>query len=170
MPGMTIGTSLNRGFPGSFAAMPDDVIRSRVVSQASEAIPFGAAVMLNTDGTYALFATGGTEENFAGIAVRAVKQSEQYLSQGAVDYKPEQQADVMLRGEISVVCAAGNPTANGDVYVRITENTGVGGAVGGLEATADGANTVLVPNLRWVSNMKDADNVTSVCILTRNVP
>ena len=39
------------------------------------------------------------------------------------------------------------PTAGGSVYIRVALNGAIpNGVVGGLEAVADGANTVLYPN------------------------
>lgn len=170
MPGFTIGTSLNRGFPGNYAAMPDDIVRSRVVDDASAAIPFGAAVVLNDAGKYSLFGAADTMAGFAGIAIRAVKQTDNYLDQSLAEYKPGQDADVLLRGEVSVLCRVGVPVANGKVYIRIAENASVpDGVIGGLEAAADGANTVELTNCRWVTGAKDANNVAAICILTRNV-
>ena len=171
MPGFTIGTTLKRGFPGSYAAMPDDVVRARPVAKTSAIIPFGSAVALNTDGTYSLFGASDTMAKLAGIALRTVKQTENYTNQSQVEYKPGQDADVLLRGEVSVLCTVGTPTAGGKVFLRTAANASVpAGVVGGLETAADSTNTVELTNCRWVGNAKDADNVTALCILTRNLP
>ena len=168
--GFSIGKNLNRGFPGTFAAMPDNIVRSRVVNATSPEIPFGLAVSVKADGTYALFGTGDTATNFAGVAIRTAMQATDYKDQGHAAYAPQQNADVMLRGEISVECRVGTPTVNGKVYVRITENASVpAGVVGGFEAQADGANTIEITNCRWAIGEKDVNNVSALVIMTRNV-
>lgn len=52
-------------------------------------------------------------------------------------------ADVLRRGYINVKNNAGTPALNGVVYVRIAAGT-VNQPIGGIEAAADGANTIVM--------------------------
>lgn len=52
--------------------------------------------------------------------------------------------DLLKRGYISVKCNVGTPALDGTVYMRITANGG-NTIIGGIEATADGGNTITLP-------------------------
>lgn len=171
MAGKAIGISMNYGYPGNYARTPDDIVMSRKVADDSAAIPFGAAVVLNADNTYSLAGTGFTAAKFAGVALRIVKQAISYAEQNETVYQPSEAASVIERGQVTVLCNVGTPTAGGDVYVRIAANAGIaGGVVGGFEAAADGANTVLLTNAKWATGYKDANNICELAILTRINP
>lgn len=64
-------------------------------------------------------------------------------------------ADILRRGYITVKSNAGTPAFGGAVYVRIAAGT-VSQPVGGIEAAADGANTVAIPDAQFMS-AADAD-------------
>jgi hypothetical protein len=141
-----------------------------VKSTDTDSINFGSPAILNSDNTYSNFGATGTAATFAGVAVREVKQTTDYLSADG-SYDPGQPCDVIERGSVTVVCNVGNPTAGGPVYVRIAANAGIPtGVVGGFEAAADGTNTVQITNAKWKTGKKDANNVTELTILTRNNP
>lgn len=171
MPIQTIGTSMNYGYPGSFARSGDCIIMNRMIkSTDSEGPAFGDPAVLNTDNTYSKFGASGTLAAFAGIAVREVKQASSYTPSAGV-YAPGTPCDVIERGNVSVVCNVGNPTAGGAVYVRVTANGSIpAGVVGGLEAAADSTNTIQLTNCRWATGLKDSNNVTELSIITRNNP
>ncbi len=85
MPIGTIGTSMNYGYPGSFARNGDCVIMPRPVKSTDSVGPsFGDPVVLNTDNTYSKFGASGTFATFAGVAVREVKQASVYTATGGV--------------------------------------------------------------------------------------
>lgn len=170
MAGKVIGIQMNYGFPGNYARTPDDIVMSRKVAGTAE-IPFGAAVVLNTDNTYQLVGTGFTADKFAGVALRIVKQAVSYNDQNETTYKVGEAASVIERGQVTVACNVGTPTAGGDVYVRITANASVtNGVVGGFEASADGANTVKLTNVKWATGKVDANGIAEIAILTRVNP
>jgi len=171
MPGFVIGKSFNLGYPGNVSRSADAIIDNRVVKPSdTENINFGDPVVLNADNTYSKFGATGTAASFAGIAVREVKQSTDYLNvQGF--YAPGQPCDVISRGTVTVVCNVGTPKAGGAVYIRTTANPSIpDGVVGGFEAAADGTNTVEIPNLKWTTGKMDANKVTEVTILSRVNP
>lgn len=171
MPGSVIGKSMNYGYPGTVSRSRDAVISNRVVkSTDSVGIAFGEPAILNSDNSYSRFGSTGTAALFAGVAVREVKQSTDYFSANGT-YAPGQPCDVLSRGTISVVCNVGTPTAGGAVYVRVAANAGIPtGVVGGFEAAADGANTVLLTGVKWTTGKIDANKVAEITLTQRNNP
>lgn len=168
MSGKAIGISMNYGFPGTYARTPDDIVTSRQLKEGSAPVPFGAALMANSDNTYSPVDSTFTPSKFGGVALRIVKQAVSYSEQNATEYQPLDLVSALNRGAVVVNCNHGTPTAGGDVYIRIKENSAiVGGVVGGFEAEADGENTVKVPNCQWTNGYVDANGVAEITILTR---
>lgn len=112
-----------------------------------------------------------TASYFAGVAVRAVKQSTNYLSSSTGTYTAGQPMDVLEYGSIIVTCNVGTPVAGGNVYIRVATNGSIpAGVIGGFEAAADGTNTVLLTNAKWKTGKKDANNSCEVTLLTQLNP
>jgi hypothetical protein len=174
MPGGVIGKSLNFGYAGSISRSADAIIDNRIVKPSDTLnINFGDPAILNSDNTYSKFGATGTAAAFAGIAVREVKQSMAYGSNANANgsYAPGDPCDVASRGALTVVCSVGTPTAGGAVYIRTALNGAIPlGVVGGYEAAADGANSILIPNLKWTTGKIDANKVAEVTITLRNNP
>lgn len=171
MPGSVVGKSLNLGYPGNISRNADAIIMNRIVKSDSANINFGDPVILNSDNTYSKFGATGTAESFAGIAVREVKQSTDYFNSAQGFYAPGQPCDAASRGTLTVTCNVGTPTAGGAVYVRITANGAIpNGVVGGFEAAADGANTILLTGAKWTTGKMDANRVAEVTLTQRINP
>lgn len=170
MAGKAIGISMNYGYAGNYARTPDDIVASRKL-KGETAVPFGAAVILNSDNTYSPVGEGTTADQIAGIALRIVKQAISYNDQNFSQYNGGEMMSVLERGAVTVACNVGTPTAGGKVYVRVKANEGViDGIVGGFEAQADSTNTIEVPNMRWTNGYIDANRIAEVTILTRVNP
>lgn len=72
MSGTVIGKSLNYGYPGSVSRGADAIIMNRPVrSTDPNAVPFGGAVVLNTDNTYSLFGSTSTTLTTALVSATA---------------------------------------------------------------------------------------------------
>jgi hypothetical protein len=167
MPGKVIGTQFNYGYPGTIARTGDEVSRTRPVKSDSVDIAFGDPILINTDGTVSKFGETGTAATFAGVAMRRVKSAISYLTQANAVYTVNEPCDILERGAITVNVNVGNPTVGGAVYVRITANGAIPtGIVGGFEAVADGANTILLTNAKF-GTTKDANNVAELVITNR---
>lgn len=170
MTGKAIGISMNFGYPGNYSRTPDDVVASRQL-KGDAAVPFGAAVVLNSDNTYSPVSAATTAGQIAGIALRIVKQAVSYANQNVSEYNPGEMMSALERGAATVVCNVGTPTAGGKVYIRVKANTSIAnGVVGGFEAAADTTNTIEVPNMRWTNGYLDATRIAEVTILTRVNP
>lgn len=169
-----IGKTLNLGYPGTISRLADAIIENRPVDvSATGGIAFGAPVVLNgTNNSYQPFGGSNVAADFAGIAVREVKQGTNYLSpNGAASYAAQQPCDVVQRGSVTVTCTEGTPTAGGTVYVVTVAGTGAVSAVGNFIAQATPAGTgsaaVALTGVQWKTGAKDANNTAELTILSR---
>lgn len=165
MPGKAIGISLLSGYAGTQSRTADAIIQNRV---AKNNIAFGHAVVLTNDNKWDNVVEGTTAAQIAGIAVREVVQANTFDPQSNPDYMAETPCDVMVRGNCTVKCQRGTPKSGDAVYVRVKANaTYQDAVVGGLEATADDANTVQVTNIEWTTGVMDANGMAEITIKTR---
>lgn len=165
MPGKTIGIAMNVGYAGTQSRTADAIIQNRI---AEGPIKFGQAVVLTNDNRWKLVGAGTTADMVAGIAVREVVQANTFDPQSNPDYLDQMPCDVMTRGNCTVKCQRGTPVSGASVYVRIAANSTYPDAViGGLEASADDANTIQVPNIEWTTGVMDSNNATEITIKTR---
>lgn len=166
MPGAVIGKKLNHGYPGNVSRSIDAIITNKL---SKGDIPFGAPVILNDDNTCSAFGATNTVNDFVGIAVREVKQAISY-NVSSSGYLDKERTDILSRGFICIKVNAGTPKPNGKVYIRIKANSSIpDGVIGGFEAAADGANTIEIPNVRFITGEVDVNKVAEVTILTRTM-
>lgn len=165
MPGKAIGISMLSGYAGTQSRTADAIIQNRI---AKSNISFGHAVVLTNDNKWDNVVEGTTAAQIAGIAVREVVQANTFDPQSNPDYMAETPCDVMVRGNCTVKCQRGTPKSGDAVYVRVKANaTYQDAVVGGLEATADAANTVPVTNIEWTTGVMDANGMAEITIKTR---
>lgn len=165
MPGKAIGISMLSGYAGTQSRTADAIIQNRI---AKSNISFGHAVVLTNDNKWDNVVEGTTAAQIAGIAVREVVQANTFDPQSNPDYMAETPCDVMVRGNCTVKCQRGIPKSGDAVYVRVKANvTYQDAVVGGLEATADAANTVQVTNIEWTTGVMDANGMAEITIKTR---
>lgn len=165
MPGKAIGISMLSGYAGTQSRTADAIIQNRI---AKSNISFGHAVVLTNDNKWDNVVEGTTAAQIAGIAVREVVQANTFDPQSNPDYMAETPCDVMVRGNCTVKCQRGTPKSGDAVYVRVKANAAYQDAVvGGLEATADAANTVQVTNIEWTTGVMDANGMAEITIKTR---
>lgn len=165
MPGKAIGISMLSGYAGTQSRTADAIIQNRI---AKSNISFGHAVVLTNDNKWGNVVEGTTAAQIAGIAVREVVQANTFDPQSNPDYMAETPCDVMVRGNCTVKCQRGTPKSGDAVYVRVKANvTYQDAVVGGLEATADAANTVQVTNIEWTTGVMDANGMAEITIKTR---
>lgn len=164
MPGSVIQLSMGFGYPGSYSRMPDDIVAQK---PAKTAIPFGSPVILNSDNTFSVGGATLTAANFAGIAVREVKQAITIVNdQGG--YAVKEPTDVLMRGNTVIKLTRGTPVAGGTVYFRTTVDAQVdGSAVGDIE-TAAGNGLVALSNVVFTTGKVDSNGIVEVTIKTRN--
>jgi len=156
----------------------------RVKPSDTMGIAFGEAAVLNPDNTYSSvkqFVTlGGTVTGTTAIGIAAsnvninptynVNGTNGAATPGGI-YLPGSVMDLLVQGTINVTCNNGTPVAGGSVFIRTLVNAAIpNGVVGGLEAVADAANSVLYPNLKWKTGFLESDLTAQVTILARMIP
>ena len=171
MRGMVIGKNMPHGYAGSYARQPDMIVDTHPLEGDTE-LRFGDAVVYGTAGAVKPFGETGTASMFLGVAVREIKAATDYFNQNEGKYQPGEAVPVLKRGCVNVICQAGTPAPNGNVYVRIKANAARPNAiVGGFEAAEDKTDgescTELLTNAQW-KGTADGNGVAELCILTRN--
>ena len=170
MPGSVIGVKLPLGYAGTVSTSADNIIQARI---AKDAIKFGEPVVLLATNEYQSVkeyiadSETFTAAKFAGVACRGVVQANQFDPQSNPDYVDGGVADVLTRGQMTVKCNAGTPTAGGTVYVRVAVGSDATLPVGGFEAAADSTNTVALTNVEWTTG-EIANGIAEITIKTRN--
>lgn len=165
MPAKVIGISMNKGYEGTVARSADSIIVNRA---AAEDILFGKAVILDTNGNYALPTASTTEDSVVGVSVREVVQTNTYFPQTNTGYLAKTPMDVLTRGIVTVKCGKGTPKPGTSVFVCITADTTDKLVPGDFaaEAATTAKNTVTVSNMKWHSTA-DANGIAELLIATR---
>lgn len=177
-------TGLNLG-PVGAVSQSDFPLRTPrpVKSTDTKNIAFGETAVLNSDNTYSsvaqFIAGGGTFSATTpmGIAAENVRTNGSFPMSGSDGdmmpggyYAPGNIADVLTQGTINVQVNNGTPSANGTVYVRILANAAIpAGVVGGIEAVADGSNTVARSDLKFKTGVLGSDGTAQVTIVQRSI-
>lgn len=162
MSGKTIGLNMNYGYAGCYARQPDMVVTTKP-NVGSAAIPFGTVLMQASGGVKAADATL-TAGTFVGIAAQQIQSASTYLSQnGAGQYEVNEPVSCFQVGRVNVKVAQGSPALYGDVYVRITADTGKN--IGDIETAADSGKCIKLGNCQF-GGPKDANGVCELVIFT----
>lgn len=165
--GTTIGKEMYHGFAGSFSRQPDMVIDTHPLGGDAN-VPFGAALVYDTDGSVLPFGASNTADDFVGVAGKYIKSSVDYMNQNEGICTPNDAVSVFKRGCINVICQNGTPAVAGNVYVRTALNEAYPDAVvGGFEAEEDTGKTILLDNVQW-RGAADTNGVVEIRILTIN--
>jgi hypothetical protein len=172
------------GFVGNVSNEGYSLRKPRLVQAADpNPIAFGETLVLNTNNTYSSvksFVAGAgivTAALAMGIATSNVNINPTYASGGSGNvatvggqFVQGAICDALVQGTLNVYCANGTPTAGGAVYCRVALNGAIpNGVVGGLEAVADGGNTVLLTNFKWSTGYLETDGSSQLTILTRTI-
>lgn len=103
---------------------------------------FGLFGKMDSSGKFAPLAAGDTAANVYGLIVRSYPTQTAQNALGAA-VPSAGFNDVLRRGYMTVKCNAGTSKTGGKVFVRVNAATDVK-PIGGIEAVADGANTIEV--------------------------
>ncbi len=164
MPGNTNMAFLTRmpaGIPGALSRPDEATVEAQIMDSAAPATGFGQAVRLN-NGKVAALVSSSTATDVYGFVVRTFPSISGLPGSAFADGAPNpaEPVPVLVRGYMGVSCNAGTPAKGGQVYVRV-QNPATGKPVGGVEAVADGANTVTVTNCIFTGPM-DSNNLTEI--------
>jgi len=183
-------TGMNQGFIGDLGSEGFPLRIPRPVNSTdTKNIGFGETLVLNTNNTYSSVAQFIDNSNtFTNTTPFAIAKSNVMTNLGSFPggggsnlspgyYSPgSASCDALVAGgSIWVFCANGTPTAGGQVFMRVALNASIpNGVIGGLEAVADGANTVALATDRiaWKTGIDNAngDGTYLVSILRQTIP
>jgi len=152
------------GVPGDVTRVDESNVEPAMLIAASSvfAQAFGIPMKYTTGGIQQF--NGGAEApaSFAGILIREVPSISGNTLQGLNDNipNPEVPNGLMVRGYAAVICLTGTPARGGAVYVQIAAQTGR--PVGSFHTTDDGSDAILLDNVSWATDGKDADGVAEI--------
>lgn len=132
------------GIAGDVTRQSQSKIEAGVLNAA---LPFPGYGLFgkNVAGKFVPIAAADVAASVYGILVRP------FPTQGA------NEADVLRSGYINVKNNAGVPALGGAVYIRVADGT-VNQPIGGIEAAADGADTILVAGATFMSGQDASGN------------
>lgn len=142
------------GIPGDVSRKSHSTIESH--NMPTPVAAFGVFAKLDASGNLAPLGSADTADSVYGLIVRSYPTTSATNDLGeAVPSKGI--TDVLVRGYMTVKCNAGSAKKGGAVYVRIGA-AATGKPIGGIEAVADGANTITV-KARFMHDADASGNV-----------
>lgn len=140
------------GIPGDVSRKSQSTIESHPVGAQFAA--FGLFGKIDgASGKFVPLVAADTAAVIYGLFVRAYPTQSALNELGKATPLPNGIQDVLRRGYMTVKCNAGNAKKAGTVYVRINAGTEAK-PIGGIEAAADGDNSIALPSAFF---MHDAD-------------
>ncbi|MDX7880460.1 structural cement protein Gp24 [Acinetobacter nosocomialis] len=140
------------GIPGDVSRKSQSTIESHPIGgQFSTFGLFGKISKVN--GKFVPLEAADTVADIYGLFVRAYPTQTAQNELGKATPQSNGIQDVLRRGYMTVKCNAGTAKKTGAVYVRIAGGTDAK-PVGGIEAAADGGNSIVLPSAYF---MHDAD-------------
>ncbi|MCE6001878.1 hypothetical protein [Acinetobacter pittii] len=136
------------GIPGDISRKAHSTVEAHILKGNFGA--FGIFGKLTTDGIVPLEAA---DTDVYGLIVRSYPTQSALNGIGAAVPQSGIVNDIMRRGYMTVKCNAGTAKKAGKVYVRVATGTELK-PIGGIEAVADGVNTIELKNAMF---MHDAD-------------
>lgn len=140
---------LPAGIPGTIHRMENAEVITETTDPALPFTAYGVAGAIGAaNGRIRPIGAGDTDATVYGLLVRTFPghAGTDWNSQGLGQSVPPggvRNLSFMIRGFMNVKCNAGTPVKLGAVYIRIAAGT-TNQPVGGFEAAADGANTILL--------------------------
>lgn len=137
------------GIPGDVSRKSHSTIESH--NMKTPVAGFGVFGKMDAAGDIVPLGSADTADAVYGLIVRSYPTTSATNELGEA-VPPKGITDVLVRGYMTVKCNAGTAKKGGAVYVRIGA-AATGKPIGGIEAVADGANTIAVK----AKFMHDAD-------------
>lgn len=151
-------TRMPFGIAGDVTRQSQSKIEAGVLNAA---LPFPGYGLFgkNVAGKFVPIAAADVAASVYGILVRPFPTQGANASDplGASVPKASGVADVLRSGYINVKNNAGVPALGGAVYIRVADGT-VNQPIGGIEAAADGADTILVAGATFMSGQDASGN------------
>lgn len=142
------------GIPGDVSRKSHSTIESH--NMPTPVAAFGVFAKMDATGNLAALGSSDTADTVYGLIVRSYPTTSATNDLGQA-VPPKSITDVLVRGYMTVKCNAGTAKKGGAVYVRIGA-AATGKPIGGIEAVADGANTIAVKG-RFMHDADASGNV-----------
>jgi hypothetical protein len=151
------------GVAGDVTRPDDTVVESGLLNAAKAPTAFGAPVKI-VSGKFEKVEASDAATVFYGILSRVAPAIAGDLNQTFAGGTPNASSvqGIVREGYVNVVCAVGTPARGGQVFMRITADTGK--LVGDLETAADSGKCVALTGVTWAVDGKDSSNVTEIRI------
>lgn len=152
---------MNQGVPGDLTRPSNSTVEAQALNSSTPFTAFGAAGYMDSSGKFSPMTAATTAVQIYGFLVRPFPFQGANASDPLGTSVPRTSglADVLRRGYISVVLAAGTALAGLNVYLRIAAGA-TGRPVGSIEAApADPANCILLTNAYFLSAADASGNV-----------
>lgn len=142
---------LPSGFAGMITRVDTTDTEPQIIDSAAPPTAFGIPVKM-VAGKIQPLAANDAASVIYGFLVRPFPFQGQNIANTVGTTVPPTSGtgDIMRRGYMSVKVNAGTPTFLGVVYARVANPSGAK-VIGGIEAVADGTNTVIVANAQFMS-------------------
>ena len=148
--------SITNGFPGTISRSIDDVVESFANTESTDAIVFGAPVVLDATNN-GVNNISADNTNVIGIAVRVAKTNNTYGVDDA-KYNPKDMVDVIKRGTVVVAVSNGFPAAGGTVHIVK--------ATGAIRTSQDSTNTIEMSGWKF-KGPKDVNGNAEIVLTER---
>lgn len=149
------------GWPGAVSRSADDIIVPMANRESTEAIAFGAPVVMASDHKGVInWTSTSDEDDFVGVAVRGASKTPDTYGGNLANYPAKSMVDVITRGSVIIRVMGGSPYSGGPVYIVK--------ASGAFTAVDDSPNTVELKNVFFRGERNSAGDVEAV-ITERNI-
>lgn len=145
------------GIPGDVSRKSHSTIESHPIGSQFAAFGLFGKIDLAT-GKFVALEAADTVAKIYGLLVRAYPTQSAQNELGKAVPLATGITDVLRRGYMTVKCNAGTAAKGGTVYVRIGAGTEAK-PVGGIEAVADGANSIALPSAMFMHAADAQGNV-----------
>ena len=148
------------GIAGDISRRQSSTVEPGILTPALPFAAFGVAAQVAAGKVVPFAAAGETAASLFGFLVRSYPMGGANASDPLGTAVPPTVgvADLLKRGYMTVRNGAGTPALGGVVYVRVAAPAG-GKPLGGVEAVADGANSVVIPNTYFTGPADASGNV-----------
>jgi hypothetical protein len=150
---------LPSGFAGMITRVDPSDTEPQIIDSTTPPTAFGIPIKM-VNGKIQPLATGDAASVVYGFLVRPFPFQGQNIAPivGSTTPPTSGTGDVLRRGYMSVKVNAGTAAFGGVVYARVAAPSGAK-VIGGIEAAADGTNTVIVANAQFMSAPDASGNV-----------
>lgn len=151
------------GVAGDVTRPDDTVVEPGLLNAAKAPTAFGAPVKI-VSGKFEKIEASDAATVFYGVLSRVAPSIAGDLVQTYAGGTPNTASvqGIVREGYVNVVCTQGTPARGGQVFMRVTADTGK--AVGDFETAADSGKCVALTGVTWAVDGKDASNIAEIRI------